>query len=60
MQLLLTVPDACAALKIGRSTFYEWIAAGKVRPVKIGKMTQIKASDLAALVASFEEARDAA
>ncbi len=60
MQLLLTVPDACAALRIGRSTLYEMIAAGKVRPVKIGRMTRIRASDLAALVASFEEARDAA
>jgi excisionase family DNA binding protein len=60
MQLLLTVADACAALRVGRSTFYEMIAAGKVRPVKIGRMTRIRASDLAALVASFEEARDAA
>jgi excisionase family DNA binding protein len=58
--ILLTIPDVCAALKIGRSTLYEWISAGKVRPVKIGKMTRIKASDLADLVASFEEARDAA
>ena len=58
--ILLTIPDACAALRIGRSTLYEWIAAGKIRPIKIGRMTRIKASDLAALVASFEEARDAA
>ncbi len=58
--ILLSVPAACAALGIGRSTLYEWIAAGKIRPIKIGRMTRIKASDLAALVASFEEARDAA
>jgi len=58
--ILLTIPDACAALGIGKGTLYEWIAAGKIRPIKIGRMTRIKASDLADLVASFEEARDAA
>ena len=53
--ILLTIPDACAALRISRSTLYTWIADGRVRPVKLGKLTRIRTSDLTALIASFEE-----
>ena len=61
MPLLMTIPDACAALRVGRSTIYEMIAAGKLKPVKVGRLTRIRVAELHALVADLAgEARDAA
>ncbi|MGI8830045.1 MAG: helix-turn-helix domain-containing protein [Candidatus Limnocylindria bacterium] len=48
---LLTVKDAAAELSIGRSTLYELIAAGELRPVRIGRALRIPTSELDRFVA---------
>jgi predicted DNA-binding transcriptional regulator AlpA len=49
-----------AILPVSRSTFYAWIAAGKVkRPRKLGpKISAWPASEIRDLIASFEGGRD--
>ena len=42
---LLTIPEFCAWARIGRTKAYEEIGAGKLRAVKIGRRTLIKAAD---------------
>jgi excisionase family DNA binding protein len=50
---LLSVADACRALSVSRSTFYELVAAGRIKPKKLGRKTLISADDIAAFVASL-------
>lgn len=62
-QLLLTVPEAAAALAISRSKLYELLAAGLVRSVRIDGSRRIPLAALHAYVASLidqEAARGAA
>ena len=60
-RLLLTVPDAAAALSISRSKLYELLTAGLVRSVRIDGSRRIPLQALEAYVASLlaQEARDA-
>jgi excisionase family DNA binding protein len=44
--LAYTVPDACKAAGLGRTTLYELIAAGRVRAMKAGTRTLIEAESL--------------
>ena len=39
--LLLTVPEVCAMLRIGRTTAYRLISENRLRVSKIGKATRI-------------------
>lgn len=48
--LALSIPDAAAALGIGRSTIYKSISAGNLRVVRIGRRTLIPVSALRALI----------
>jgi len=59
-RLLLTVPDAAAALSISRSKLYELLAAGLVRSVRIDGSRRIPFQALEAYVASLiaQEASD--
>jgi excisionase family DNA binding protein len=50
-RLLLTVPEAAAALAISRSKLYELIAAGLVRSVRIDGSRRIPVEALEAYVA---------
>ena len=50
-RLLLTVPEAAAALAISRSKLYELIAAGLVRSVRIDGSRRIPVETLEAYVA---------
>lgn len=49
--LLLSIPDACHALGIGRSKLYELISAGEIGVRKIGRKTLIPCADITAFVA---------
>ena len=37
----MRVPEACRLTGIGRSKFYELVASGEIRVVKIGSMTLV-------------------
>jgi excisionase family DNA binding protein len=60
-RLLLTVPDAAAALSISRSKLYELLAAGLVRSVRIDGSRRIPLQALETYVESLlaQEAHDA-
>ncbi len=51
--LAYTVPDACKAAGLGRTTLYELIAAGRVRAMKAGTRTLIEADSLRSYLASL-------
>lgn len=45
-QLLYTIPQCCRLAAIGRTKFYELVAAGEIPVRKVGKKTLIAAADL--------------
>lgn len=45
-QLALTVAEACAAARIGRTTLYEAIKRGDLVAAKYGRKTLIRVDDL--------------
>ena len=47
---LLRTPDACTLLAIGRTSLYAFAAAQGIRPVKIGRSTRWRRSDLLAAI----------
>lgn len=50
------VPDACNRIGVGKSTLYELIQAGEIKPLKIGSRTLIPESELQKLLAKRMEA----
>jgi excisionase family DNA binding protein len=52
-QLALTVSEACAAARIGRTSLYEAIKRGDLVAAKYGRKTLIRADDLRAWLASL-------
>lgn len=62
-KILLTVPEAAAALAISRSKLYELLAAGLIRSVRIDGSRRVPVEALEAYVAGLldrEAATDAA
>jgi excisionase family DNA binding protein len=49
--LLLTIPQAAAALAVGRTTIYELIGAGDIEAVHIGRSARVPVAELHAFVA---------
>lgn len=49
-KLSYSINDAVEASGIGRTTLYELIKAGELKPVKIGSRTLIRRCDLEALL----------
>lgn len=47
---LIREEQACAALQVGRTTLWRWAAAGRLRPVRLGRMTRWRISDLRAIL----------
>jgi excisionase family DNA binding protein len=52
-KILLTVPEAAAALAISRSKLYELLAAGSIRSVRIDSSRRIPVEALEAYVAGL-------
>ena len=50
---LLTIQQVMERLRLGRSTIYRLIDAGKLRPVKIGKALRFREQDIQAFIASL-------
>lgn len=51
-KLSYTIAEACEALGIGRTTIYQLIKNGDLRPVKIGRRTLLAANELERLLES--------
>jgi len=52
-QLALTVAEACAAARIGRTTLYEAIKRGDLVAAKYGRKTLIRVDDLRSWLAKL-------
>lgn len=53
----LTVAEVCAFLRIGRSTFFEWVAAGRINTIKLGTKRLVERAEVERII---DEARRAA
>ena len=53
--LLVTIPDAARILAVGRSTLYELINEGRLRPVHIGRSVRIPIDELREFVTAMRE-----
>ncbi len=47
---LLDIPEACAALRIGRSTLYELAKRGEIEVVHVGRRALVPAASVDAFV----------
>jgi excisionase family DNA binding protein len=50
MEDLLTVEQAAAKLQIAPKTLKDWLRAGRLKGVRLGKLWRIKESDLEAFI----------
>lgn len=57
---LLRVAEACRRLAVGRSTFYELVAAGRLKLRKVGSASRIVEAELDAYIANLPAASVAA
>jgi len=53
--ITVRIPDACRMLGIRRSKFYELIAEGEIRTLKLGSATLVPVEGIKALVRRLEE-----
>ncbi len=53
-KLLLTIPDCCARLGLGRSKIYQLINDGSIPVVRIGKSVRVEAKALEEWVARLQ------
>jgi excisionase family DNA binding protein len=54
--VLLTVTEAAARLRIGRTLMYELISTGQVASVTVGRLRRVRPDDLAAYAAGLPAA----
>jgi len=54
-QLLLTVEEVQATLRLGRTRVYGMLASGELPAVRIGKAVRVSAADLERWIASHTE-----
>lgn len=45
MQKFLTVSEFCASYKISRTEFYRQVGSGKIKLLKMGRMSRIRIED---------------
>jgi excisionase family DNA binding protein len=50
MEDLLTVEQAAAKLQIKAKTLKDWLRAGRIRGVRVGKLWRLRESDLEAFI----------
>ena len=48
---LLTIPEACERLRIGRATLYARIADGLITAIKIGAATRLREAEIDRVIA---------
>lgn len=48
--VLLTIPEAIKALRIGSSHFYKLMALGTIRPLRLGSRTLVPRSEIRRLI----------
>lgn len=48
--ITVRVPEACRLTGIGRSKFYELIAAGEIRTIKVGAITLVPVASITAFL----------
>lgn len=53
---LLSIDEAQSLLSIGRTKLYELISNGDIKPLKLGRRSLIRASDLQAFIAALPTA----
>jgi len=53
--ITVRIPDACRMLGIRRSKFYELIAEGEIRTLKLGSATLVPVEGIKALVRRLEK-----
>lgn len=53
--LVVSVPEACKALSVGRTTIYELIGAGHLKVVKIGRATRVTVESIRAVASGGAE-----
>lgn len=53
--LAVTVDDACGRIGIGRSKFYQLVAEGQIRIIKIGRRTLVRYEELESLLNSADQ-----
>ena len=51
--LLVTIPEACAMTRLGRSYMYQLLAKGEIRSVKTGKKRLIDVTSLKEWIAQL-------
>ena len=56
-KLLLSIPEAADRLSIGRSKFYELVAAGEVEVVRIGRAVRVPADAVSGFAARLRAAQ---
>lgn len=54
--LLLTIPEACRALNIGRTTLYRLIDEGRLQVRKVGRKSLILRADVERFAAELSDA----
>jgi predicted DNA-binding transcriptional regulator AlpA len=57
MKACYSVNETLHLLSIGRTSLYELVKCGELKPAKLGKKTLFYACDLAALLARMKEQR---
>lgn len=53
--ITVRIPDACRMLGIRRSKFYELVAEGEIRTLKLGSATLVPVEGIKELVARLKE-----
>jgi excisionase family DNA binding protein len=54
-RLLMSIGEAAAALAIGRTTLYELMWSGEIRPVRIGRSVRFAKSELTRFIDSHTD-----
>jgi hypothetical protein len=52
--LTLSITDTAKSLSVGRSTIYEFINAGDLHAIKLGRRTLVTVSSIKALIANAD------
>lgn len=53
-KLMLPIPEACLALGLGRSRFYQEVTTGRIRTVTVGRRRLVPVAALGEFIALLE------